>query len=423
MLASFLFVALLCRADEYADTVQLADVTVTAIKQGLHSSEAMAVTTLKRSDIEHNGIAGAKTASIAAPNFFIPDYGSRMTSTIYVRGLGTRIDQPAVGMNIDNVPIICKEGYDFDLMDISRIEILRGPQSTLYGRNTMGGLMNIYTLSPLYWQGTRALVEWGSRNAIKLGVSHYDDLSSRVAISASALYGSTDGEYRNQYNGKLVDWERHGSGRIKVEWQADNGLTLSNTLAFGASRQGGYPYQYVATGQIAYNDTCFYKRATVTDGLTINKALCDNRIVLSSITSYQYLDDNMTLDQDFTPLPYFTLTQARHENAFTQDLVVKSNGSGAYRWLGGAFGYYRHMNMRAPVTFKDTGIGELIEKHINSAIPDYPTSWDTREFVLGSRFKMDTWGAALYHQSTYDWQQFTFSAAHAHSQVSRRRRR
>ena len=59
------------------------------------------------------------------PNIYIPDYGSRMTSTIYVRGLGTRIDQPALGLNIDNVPVLCKENYDFDMMDIAKVEMLR----------------------------------------------------------------------------------------------------------------------------------------------------------------------------------------------------------------------------------------------------------------------------------------------------------
>ena len=105
-----------------------------------------------------------------------------MTSTIYVRGLGTRIDQPSVGLNVDNVPIMCKENYDFDLMDVSRIEMLRGPQSTLYGRNTMGGLMNIYTLSPSQWQGTRAMLSYASHNTYKLGLSHYTRLSDKVAL-------------------------------------------------------------------------------------------------------------------------------------------------------------------------------------------------------------------------------------------------
>ena len=60
-----------------------------------------------------------------APNFYMPDYGSRMTSSVYVRGLGARMDQPVVGLNIDNVPVLNKDAYDFDVFDIERIEVLR----------------------------------------------------------------------------------------------------------------------------------------------------------------------------------------------------------------------------------------------------------------------------------------------------------
>ena len=135
--------------DAPIDTVTLADVSVTAIKQGAATDLTTASTVLDKREVERNGIVTVRGVSDLVPNFFLPDYGSRMTSTIYVRGLGARIDQPSMGLNIDNVPVMCKENYDFDIADIARVEMLRGPQSTLYGRNTMGGLMNVYTLSPM----------------------------------------------------------------------------------------------------------------------------------------------------------------------------------------------------------------------------------------------------------------------------------
>ena len=95
--------------------------------------------------------------------------GSRMTSSIYVRGIGARIDQPVVGLNVDNVPFLNKDNYDFDMPDIARIEVIRGPQSTLYGRNTMGGLINIYTISPLNYQGSRVMAETGKGNLVAHG--------------------------------------------------------------------------------------------------------------------------------------------------------------------------------------------------------------------------------------------------------------
>ena len=391
-----------------ADTITLGDVNVTAIKQGADIDLTTASTVLDRREVERNGIVTVRGVSNLVPNFFLPEYGSRMTSTIYVRGLGARIDQPSMGLNIDNVPVMCKENYDFDIADIARVEMLRGPQSTLYGRNTMGGLMNVYTLSPMQWQGTRIIAEMASHMTMKVGASHYARINDKLGIAGGIYYTTTSGQYTNQYNGKKCDWERHGAGRLKLVWQPSSSLMLSNTLSASISRQGGYPYEWVETGQIAYDDTCFYRRTSIMDGLTITKHF--DHWSLSSITSYQYLDDNMTLDNDFTPLPYFTLTQARREHAMTQDVVARGNDSRAYKWLVGAFGFYRRYKMDAPVTFKDTGIARLIEDHINGVNPYYPVVWNERSFVLGSRFTNPTWGVALYHQSSYDWKRFTFTA-------------
>ena len=72
------------------------------------------------------------------PNFYMPDYGPRLTSAIYIRGIGSRINTPAVGLYVDNVPYLDKSAFDFNTYDIERIDVLRGPQSTLYGRNAMG---------------------------------------------------------------------------------------------------------------------------------------------------------------------------------------------------------------------------------------------------------------------------------------------
>ena len=404
---------LLARAVETAGTdtlsVTMTEITITGIKQQAEAGNAGATTTVGRDAVERNRLVSVKAVSDMVPNFFIPDYGSRMTSTIYVRGLGARIDQPSIGLNVDNIPILTKENFDFDLMDISRVEMFRGPQSTLYGRNTMVGLMNIYTLSPRNYSGTRAVAEYATGNSIKAGLSHYCKPSASLGLAASAYYTSTSGFYRNLYNGKLCDKERQGAIRLKAEWDPAQGTIVSNTLIIGLSRQGGYPYEYTATGEINYNDTCFYRRTSVLDGLTVTHNF--NNVTLSSITSYQYINDNMTLDQDFTPLPYFTLTQKRREHAVTQDVVVRKKRSASrYNWLAGAFGFFKHYNMSAPVSFYDTGISSLIEEHRNSANPDYPIVWDGRSFLLGSDFNCNSWGAALYHNSELQLGKVTLNA-------------
>lgn len=366
----------------------------------------VAVTTVGRAEIERLNIVTMRDVSELTPNFFIPQYGSRMTSSVYIRGLGARIDQPVVGLSVDNVPILNKDNYDFDLVDIESIEVLRGPQSTLFGRNTMGGQINISTISPLAFQGVRGMAEYGSGNAWKAAVSGYTMFNGRLGMGLSAYMTASDGFYRNVYTGKKVDVERQGSLRWKTVWRPGENLAVDNIFSITASRQGGYPYASVKTGLIEHNDTCFYRRTGITDGISARFKV--GEISLASVTAFQYIDDNLTLDQDFLPLDYFTLTQKRHEWAISEDIVVKGD-AGSYNWLAGVFGFWRSTRMWAPVTFKADGIENLITGHRNEIMPDYPMRWDEDSFVLHSDFRMPTRGLALYHTSTLNMGAWTLS--------------
>ena len=179
---------------EYLDSVVgLDEVSVSVIKSTSQVMFPSSVSELNMDMIERFDIDGVKGVSEIVPNFYMPQYGSRMTSSIYVRGLGTRIDQPIVALNVDNVPMLNKDSYDFTFADIDRIEVVRGPQSILYGRNSIGGVINMSTLSPLRYQGVRAMAEYGSGNSWRGALSVYGKLSPVLGLSAGGSYYSTDG--------------------------------------------------------------------------------------------------------------------------------------------------------------------------------------------------------------------------------------
>lgn len=390
--------------------VNLSELNVVALKQDIRLREdAVSATVIGRADLDEMNTVSLKGISDVVPNLFIPDYGSRITSSMYVRGLGARMDHPAVGLNVDNVPYLNKNAYDFDLADIESVEMLRGPQSALYGRNTMGGLINIQTLSPMRWQGWRFMAEGGRGNDYKLSAGWYHKPADSFATSLTANFSYLGGFFRNSHTGRLLDKESSVAVRWKTNWRVSDVVYIQNVLAGSLLRQGGYPYEYVKTGEINYNDTCFYRRFTLNDGLSVTYR--GDGWDLVSISTVQHIDDNMTLDQDFLPDSYFTLTQKQRETAITEDIVAKGSAiNGDYKWLAGFFGFYKDMNMQAPVTFKDTGISKLIETHRNNSNPYYPISWDTREFPLNSDFKIPTFGVALYHESKYDIGNWHFTA-------------
>ena len=182
-------------------------------------------------------VLSIKDLSAIMPNFYQPDYGSKMTSSIYVRGFGARIDQPIIGLTVDGVPYLNKNNYDFDMFDVARVELLRGPQSTLYGRNTMGGQMNVYTLSPMNYQGLRAQVSYSSGVTLNTKLSYYGrSKNGKFGYSIGGYGNSTkEGFFDNAYDGRDVDFGDSYGGRIRLVGDLGRGWEIDNTASFGYS--------------------------------------------------------------------------------------------------------------------------------------------------------------------------------------------
>ncbi len=398
------------------DTLIAVDrVQITAIKQGSElRREAVAASVLGGRTLTMLGVSAVKDVMTDIPNLFMPDYGSRTTSSIYVRGMGARIDQPVVGMTVDNVQLADKSLYDTELQDIERIEFLRGPQATLYGRNTMAGVINLYTLSPLTYQGVRLRADYGSQNAFRVSASSYNKLGEKFGFSVSAQYAHHDGYWLNSYNNSLCDKENSGNFRTKFQYR-DGALSIDNTLAFSVVEQGGYPYEYIGSpnpakhreelvGKICYNEPSTYGRIAVSDGLSVRYDF--DKFSLASITSYQYMNDKMHIDNDFLPEYYFTLEQRKQQHQIAEDFMLSSKSEGKYRWLAGVYGFFKREKMQAPVVFGPTGIQKMILDNINAYAPfDGEFRWGdlegkgADELLLDSRFTTHNSGVAVYHRS------------------------
>ena len=397
--------------DEFVEVVA----TMSQIKQRGLFENSVAATNIFMQDAEREKIDDMRSMSSYAPNFFVPDYGSRMTSSIYMRGMGARIDQPAVGLYIDDVPVLNKNAFDFDVLDIRSIKLLRGPQSTLYGRNTMAGVMDVRTLSPIFYTGTRLAAEYATANSVKVNASHYQRFGEHFGLSLGGYYRHTDGMFTNDYDGELLDWENGGGGRAKLEWHKD-ALSLTNTFSVDAVNQGGWPYRLIGEDgeklTTNYNDPSNYTRLSLSDAVRV--VYMGENYALTSVTSWSYLDDCMTLDQDFTPRSMFTLQQAQREHTLTEEVVVKYDPTQRYSARFGAFGFYKQLNMSAPVRFKRDGIDDLILANANKGIqmmfPDHAILFEEDEFDISSDFRNPTWGAALYHTSEVKLGRWSFGA-------------
>lgn len=409
-------------APEPVDTLQnIEQVTVVApaAKQTFSlRRQPISSTVLSPAAIERERVLSVKDLSAVVPNFYQPDYGSRMTSSIYVRGFGARIDQPVVGVNVDEIPYLNKNSYDFDLFDIARIEVLRGPQGTLYGRNTIGGQLNIYTLSPLGYSGVRASAEYGTGNTLRAKASYYGRVSDNFGISVGGFYTRTDGFFDNAYDGSDCDRGHSAGGRVRMVWQGADGWSIDNVASVGSSLEGGYAYCLYdeasgAVSPVNYNGPNSYERVNVTDGFVVKHE--GEKMLFTSATGYQYLYDRMLIDNDFTPRSLFTLVQQQREHALTEDIVLRSNDdSRRWQWITGAYGFYKRLRMEAPVTFLEDGIGDLIlgaaNAGIQSVMPWAELMIEESAFDIASNFKIPTYGLALYHESSLRAGRWRFTA-------------
>jgi len=343
-----------------------------------------------------------KSVAAQVPNLYIPDYGSKLTSAIYLRGIGTRMNASVVGFYVDDVPYLDKSAFDFEWQDIQRMEVLRGPQGTLYGRNAMGGVINLHTFSPFENQGTTLRMSYGSYNDLHLQASHSQRINDQYAFSLAGNYHENKGFFTNEANGEKVGASQTAGFRGKLAARYANGWRADLSAAFEYTKQDGYAYSPVSSDTISYNDECSYQRNLFTAGLTLAKET--DRTSFHSVTGFQHFNDALKLDQDFSTASLFTLHQNQDFNALTQEFVYKSTDNRPLQWVFGAFGAASLTKTQAPVQFKQDGIVTMLENNINRGIPtSVGLTVDITDNVLDipSDFNEQRQTAALYHQLTY----------------------
>ncbi len=414
--------------------------------------QPLSSTSLAQDDLQERGIADVKALSAHVPNLFIPAYGSRLTTAVYIRGIGSRVNTPSVALYVDGVPQVSAASYDFNFSGIDRIDVLRGPQSTLYGRNSMGGVIRMFTKNPLHYQGTDLIIN-GARAADgksagighhQVSATHYHRINDRFAFSVN-LFGERDGGYfRNAArDNEYIDEQTDLGARMRFVFQPSNDLHLELAASHEWLKQGGYPYEYQGTagspstpepttqvGEIAYDSHSGYRRNLTNVGLTAEKQW--EKVTLTSVMGFQHLNDQMDLDQDFTSTHLYTLMQRQNASTVSEELILKNNkpltltadksSEGfSYAYLFGAAGFRQWLETEAPVAFHDDGLAWLnglinrqgnahlptVTNHDAAGNPQYTMNFVFSDHIQGDElafsgtYQTPVTNGALFHQSTF----------------------
>lgn len=391
-------------------TQQLPMITIAAVKEQVPLEKvASAVSAISYEALQKNSTYRPNALSSIIPGLHIPEYGASLTSTIYLRGLGSRMENPVMGLYIDGIPVIDKNAYDFDWEGVTRATMLRGPQGTLYGRNAMSGVLSLSTFSPCDDYRPTLRIEYGTANTVRAGISF---TAGKSALSAT--FRHTDGFFNNTFKGEPCDPYDGLALRWKWVSHCTEHLCMTNTLSANISKEGGFAYgmwkentQY----PVSYNDEGSYKRLSVIEGFRLHRR--GELLVTDATASLQLLADDMRMDQDYTEKSIFTLQQKQLSGAGTMEVTIRrADEEALWQPQTGLFTFYRLNQLSAPVTFKRDGIETLILNNANSHIPTeigYLAISDM-EMPVYSDFMIDTWNAALFHESVFDLDRWLITA-------------
>lgn len=365
----------------------LKEVSVIGFKQDRAALSPISQSEVGERFIQNNQIDNLRELSGKFANFFIPDYGSRQYTPIYIRGIGAKNSTPGAGVYVDGMPFFDRSVLDMDLFGISKVEVLRGPQGTLFGRNSMAGLINVYTYSPLEYQNTMAKISYGSYNDLQVMASTFNKLSDKLGISFSGNYHYCDGYFENTFLHKKADLMSNGTLRLGLAWQPSEKWLMRYNVSLDHTEQGGFPYAPYDSksgklGDVSYDEASGYRRFVLTTGM--NWRYTGKIFDFDSQTSFQYSKDNVHMDQDFSKLHLFYVTMPLHQKMLSQEFTFRSNTNSRYHWIAGVFAFAQKNDYTSSISY------------YTSKNPMHAP------FIKDNSNKIPTEGIAAYHVSKFD---------------------
>ncbi len=348
---------------------QLQEIVVTAQRQKQNlQTVPIAVTAFSGQTLEKMSVDRAGDALSYIPNVSMtagPSGGD--DANIFIRGVG-QVDNsiavdPGVGVYIDEVYIGRLQASSISLVDIARMEVLRGPQGTLYGRNTIGGAVNVVTSDPPSERTTKLGLQLGSRQRHDFSAATGGPIGGGLSFQAAVISRNQKGWAKNVYTGATFGDVKDLGGRLKVLYKPSDTFRL--TLAADYVRGDGTPspqvlvhadpgFLFSPTGVPMPPDLNADKSSDYSKSFVSIPAIdtSKNRGIsatalwnlgwgeLKSITAYRAYDETVYNDFDGTGYVLYDTRTDLKQNQLSQEFHLSGKSfSDRLTWLGGLYGY------------------------------------------------------------------------------------
>jgi len=344
---------------------QLEDIVVTAQKREQRFNDVgVTVNVLTGSDIARAGIKSLVDVASQTPNLQMKNVVGNGITNVTIRGIGLNDyavnNNPAAGVYVDNVYLVSPAMLTFGLFDVDRIEVLKGPQGDLYGRNTTAGAVNVISRRPSAANDVEMSAGYGSYESWHfdgaVGGALSSTLNGRLAVQTVQ---QDSGWQTNYVTGKRVGKINRNNGRLQLDWKPTENLSVLFSGHLGYEDSQGVLYkgdnlfttiddQYANQPRVAGAgiDPRLTQKSTGA-AVSIDWSLAHS-LTLSSVTAYEHFTRLNISDIDGTVLKQLDETEDGRIEQFSQEARLNYAGNGL-NLIAGAF--YSRDNVKERDTF------------------------------------------------------------------------
>jgi iron complex outermembrane recepter protein len=320
------------------------EIVVTAQKAPERPQDVpISLTVLPRQVLEDTQINSLPSIAANVPNFSLFRFGGNRSLTTYsIRGLGNANFQSrdSVGFYIDDVPFDGARTLDIDVADLERVEVLRGPQSTLYGKNAQAGVVNIITRPPSNKPEIRIAGSYGSENFRDVQLSLSDAIiPDKLAFRLAGAYSGRDGFTRNTLLNTEVGATSNLNGRAQILWTPAKEWNVSFNAFTSYNDEDGAIFTPLSNSdpfKIQQDFDGYSRLSTNTQALKI--AYTGAQFQAAAITARRFSNTDAGQDADASPDNLFNVFQRLNTTTWTQEVRFQSpSNSDRFKWLLGGY--------------------------------------------------------------------------------------
>jgi len=312
------------------------------------------ISSLSSKQVSEYRLWNSKDLTAIVPNLYSANPGDQR-NVVSIRGITTTSYDPAVATYIDGVNQFSLDSYIAQLFDVERIEVLRGPQGTLYGRNAMGGVINIITKPPSNYSDGYAELSFGNYGQERISAGFRAPLiKDKLFLGAAGMYDHLDGYYTNTFNNTKFDRQHGISGNYYLKFIASSQWSLTLNVKHQFNRNHGvFPLAPSVDDAFAHpyqvDQNAVTKMVDNTLNASFSAVYSGRSFHFTSQTAYQsnrrYYTD--PIDADFSPIDGVTIINNyggpwNKVKVLTQEFKFTSpaNSVSPFTWTAGAYLFY-----------------------------------------------------------------------------------